>query len=471
MSDKKKDKNPTELKDIKENSFGFNISDHLERIEKILSLLQEDLDMDTNPMSEILEKIMSPNILKNLPLADIVLSPEDLDDIDDIKGKVTITKGIKHGKEPIKIKKKIINFKDGDKAKIKKIKQKTKDIITSMLNSNIRIASNNNIKEYINSIKLAYKNINQIIYYGDDEKIASRALYYLNPSKFSSLIDKNALGLISGAISDISLCPPQESYQSIADRVKTAYHSLLNDKNMVKNAYFITKEEGVPKTGFNMCPKYKTVKGFSIPVPFDFCQRDCIEGKPENDGSISCKYAYWLENVADSHAKVMEKLDVHRNPANKDMNLRLPDGEKSFAPRGYMKGLEQRIEEANIRGRSWDDLKEASKIESKPSGKMLNYDALMDEVLTNKDIHRTQEGSMENNEKKLEKNRKNLNLSNTENRLYNKKENREPSIKDNIELKISEDRKGSQFDKTKLLDELIEKAYPRKDEIRPSGEK
>jgi len=82
MPYKKKDKKPTELKDIKKDSFGFNISDHLERIEKILSLLQEDLDMDTNPMSEMLEKIMSPDILKNLPLSDIVLSPEDLDDID-----------------------------------------------------------------------------------------------------------------------------------------------------------------------------------------------------------------------------------------------------------------------------------------------------------------------------------------------------------------------------------------------------
>jgi hypothetical protein len=153
------------------------------------------------------------------------------------------------------------------------------------------------------------------------------------------------------------------------------------------------------------------------------------------------------------------------------MNLRLPDGQKSFAPRGYMKGIEQRIEEAGIRGRSWDDLKSASKIKSKASGKMLNYEALMDEILTDKDIHRTQEGSMENNEKKLENSRKNLNLNNTENRLYNKKEKSEPSIKDNIEFKISETRKENSFDKTKLLDELIEKAYPRKEETRPSGEK
>lgn len=473
MPYKKKDKKPTELKDIKKDSFGFNISNHLERIEKILSLLQEDLDMDTNPMSEMLEKIMSPDILKNLPLSDIVLSPEDLDDIDDVKCKITIMKGKQHGNEPMKIKKKVIQFGDNDKEKIKKVHKKSKDIIEAMLNSNVRTASNNDIKEYINSLKLAYKNVNKIVSHGDDERLVVQSLYYLNPSKFASMIDKNTLDIISGAISDISLCPPytKENYQSIADRIKISYHSLLSDKNMVKSAYYITKKEGVPETGFNMCPKYKTVKGSKIPVPFDFCQRDCIEGKPEDDGSVSCKYAYWLEHVADSHAKVMEKLDVHRNPANKDMNLRLPDGQKSFAPRGYMKGIEQRIEEAGIRGRSWDDLKSASKIKSKASGKMLNYEALMDEILTDKDIHRTQEGSMENNEKKLENSRKNLNLNNTENRLYNKKEKSEPSIKDNIEFKISETRKENSFDKTKLLDELIEKAYPRKEETRPSGEK
>lgn len=471
MSDKKKDKKPTELKDIKDKPFGFNIADHLERIEKILSLLQEDLDMDTNPMSEMLEKIMSPDILKNLPLSDIVLSPEDLDDMDDVRGKITIMKGKQHGDEPMKVKKKVIKFGDGDK--IKKIHKKSKDIVESMLHSNIRTASTNDIKEYINSLKLAFKDINKIISHGDDERLVAQSLYHLNPSKFASVINDDILNIISGTISDISLCPPytKENYQSIADRIKVAYHSLLDNKNMVKSAYYITKKEGVPETGFNMCPKYKTVKGSYIPVPFDFCQRDCIEGKCEDNGSVSCKYAYWLENVADSHAKVMEKLDVHRNPANKDMNLRLPDGQKSFAPRGYMKGIEQRMEEANIRGRSWDDLKSASKIESKPSGKMLNYEALMDEILTDKDIHRTQEGSMESNEKKLEKGRKNLNLENTENRLYNKKEKSEPSIKDNIEFKISENRKGNEFDKTKLLDELIEKAYPRKEETRPSGEK
>ena len=272
-------------------------------------------------------------------------------------------------------------------------------------------------------------------------------------------------------INDISLCPDYkyETYKDLANRVKVAYQQLLNNQDMVKTAYYEVKEENSPSKGFNICPKYKTVKGAGIPVAMDFCQRECIEGKPEDNGEVSCKYAYWLEHVADSHAKVMEKLDVHRNPDNENTYLRLPDGQRAFPDRGYMKSLEKRLEEADIRGREWDKIDKASKVDSESPGKILNYESLMDEVLTDKDIHRNQSGYDKNTEIKLRKNNKEKkNIKTTEQRLYNKKpEKRKEKEEGNVEVKLLDSRDSFEFDHSKLMDELLEKVYPRKDEKRP----
>ena len=452
--------------------FGFSISDHLDRIQSLLDLLQQDIDVDKGlspkPLMNMIEKMMAPGFLKSFPLSDVILSPLDEEDLGKIRGKITMMTGKQIGDEPMKIRKKTVDIEDEDTDTVKKIKLRASQVVNDMRKSNHKFASISDLNEYVNSLKLAYRYLNKLSYNPNQDYLIIKSLHYMNPSKFAGKIDSDTNYIINGVISDISLIPPQdqEAYQLLADRVKVAYHNLLEKQSMTKQAYFRTKEEGSISQGFNLCPKYKTVKGEKIPVAWDFCQRDCIEGRVETNGDVHCKYAYWLENIADSHAKVMEKLDVHRNPNNDDVKLNLPDGKKAFAPRGYLKGTEQRIEEAKIRGRSWDDLKKSKKITSGASGKMLNLESLMDEILTDKDIHRDQSDSDKSYEQKL-RTVDNLVEKSTEQRLYNTKEEKNKKEEGNIEARISDNRKGTELDYTKLMDELIEQAYPRKEAERP----
>lgn len=475
----------TEESDTDESSFGFNISDQIDRIIHMLELLKNDAGMgkETGGLQDLVGGMLSPHILENMPLSDVVLNPEDNDSLGKMRGKITMMTGKKSGDEPMHIKKKTINIGDenddaegpccdlGDEEEdLHKIHDKSEAIVSSMMQANRKFAALSNCDDYAASLRESYKYAAQLAKGAETEENIANVLYFANPAKYANSLDRETLYVISGVISDIALCPPYspEFYATIAERIKVAYHNLLGS-SMVKQAYFMTQEEPTYNKGFNICPKFKTVKGAGIPVTWAFCQQDCIEGKPEEDGKVSCKYAYWLEHVADSHAKAMEKLDVHVNPDNEDMNLRLPDGQRSFAQRGYMKGLEQRLEEADVRGREWDDKKKATKVDSGASGKMLNYEALMDEILTAECIHRDDSGNELTTEQKLRKDTKESKESKTtEQRLYNKNEKEKKAESKNFESKLA-DKFGTleSFDHNKLMDELLENAYPRKDAKRP----
>ncbi len=495
----KDDKNIKDIQDIKElkdinNSFGFNIADHLDKIGNLLDLLQQDIfEMPSDkeksfPLFEMIEKMLSPHIIDNLPLADVALTPKDIDDLDNIHGKIIMMHGEKHDDEPMKIHKKVIKLIpkknleeqencDSDKCLekekkiISNISKKVRNIISDMSKFNHKFAGINNINQYTNSLKLAHQCLHKIAYNTQSDNLLAQSLYYLNPSKFSSNIRPDILHIIDGVISDLSLSPNYnyETYKNLASRVKFAYQLLLNDNLMTKVAYYEVKEENSPSKGFNICPKYKTVKGVGIPVSMDFCQRECIEGKVEDNGEVSCKYAYWLEHIADSHAKVMEKLDVHRNPDNENTYLRLPDGERSFLDRGYIKSLEKRLEESGIRGRKWDNMEKSKKVNPGSPIKMFNYEALIDEILNKNDIHRDNSGYDKNTEKKLTDIHNNdHNIKTIEQRLYNKKIDKDKSKEEgNTESKLSELKNKIKLDYSKLMDELLEDFYPRKDEKRP----
>lgn len=480
-----------EKKPEDENHFGFNIADHLDRINELLGLLQGDIenqkenDTENNhkvlPLMDMIHQMMAPGLISGLPLADVSLDENDIEDLNDVRGKITIMTGHQTDDEPMHIEKKTIKLvpKDNEckdscdihreKEIVSKISTKIRKIVSGMQKSNNKFASFNHIDDYINSLKLAHR---VLVSSNIDNQIIEKTLYYINPSNFAKNIDKNTMYIISSIINDISLCPNynKQIYQSLAERIKVAYHNLLNGTSMVKQAYYETREENSIIRGFNICPKYKTVKGAGIPVSLDFCQRECIDGKPEDNNKVSCKYAYWLDNIADSHAKVMEKLDVHRNPVNDDMNLRLPDGKRAFPDRGYMKSNELRLEESGTRGREWDSKGKSKKVKSEAYGKMLNYESLMDEILTAENIYRDDSGNNKSTEKKLRDiHGEKTDLKNIEYRLYNKVKDPEKD-ENNTEFKLSDTREKFNFDQTKLLDELIEKAYPRKDEKRPRGE-
>lgn len=504
LAEDKKDKEETETKED-DKDFGFGIADHLEKIDDLLALLQEDINSAPKPklnhksLSHMLSKMLSPGLMGNLPFADISLLPKDMEDLDDARGQITVMTGHQENGGPMEVKKKVIKLQPKDKnddeniedndaeedtcdtcgtcdlAKaasiVKNIARKARFAMDSMVKANVKIASKN-VNSYVRSLKEAYKYAKDIANNGENEQYVFAMLSKLNPARYSGQIDNDTLYIISNVINDLSLCPDysSESYNLIADRIKIAYLNLLDDDSMVKSAYYEVKEENSPSKGFNMCPKNKTVKGEYLPVAMDFCQRECIEGKPENNGEVSCKYSYWLENVADNHTKAMNKLDIQRSAVNDDMQLRLPDGQRSFPDRGYMRNTEKRMEDAKIRGREWDSIKKSQKVDSKSPGKILNYESLMDEVLDAKDIHRVgpTDDDENNTEKKLRANATNETVNkSTEQRLYNKGAEEKGKKYGNVEFNLLDQRDKHKLDPTKLMDELLEQKYPRTEEKRP----
>jgi hypothetical protein len=468
-------------------TFGFNIADHLKKIQNILSLLVTDLtsshEEENSGVMSLMKKMMNSNILDSLPLSGVALAPEHKGKLDGIRGKITMMTGKKEGDNPMHVDKKVINLGNkphhalpegcnGCEEDLEDVSHDVGETIAAMSQIQKRFASIDS-DTYIYNTKEAFDLLVKCADNPDhvNELVVSEVIRYLNPEKYATTLDKNTKKVISGLISDLTCySETAEFFENLSERVKYAYHSLLPQKTMLKKAFYETRGDGGLNRGYNMCPKYKTFNRTDIPVSWTFCGRDCIEGKAETDGSVLCRYAYWLENVADSHAKVMGKLDVQKNPNNEDMNLRLPDGKRAWAPRGYMKGTELRMEEADIRGREWDDLKTSKKTTSGAPGKMLNYESLLDEVLTDKDIHRHETGYDKNTEAKLKEiNKKDEVDSNTEARLYNKKD-KGKEVDANVEKRLLGFRKSFEFDKDKLMDELLEKAYPRTDAIRPTEE-
>jgi hypothetical protein len=484
--DEGRDEEPEGLEES-EDAFGFNIADHLKKIQDILSLLITDLtsshEEGNSGVMSLMNKMMNSNILDSLPLSGVALSPEHKGKLDGIRGKITMMTGKKEGDSPMHVDEKVINL--GDKPHhslpegcnsceedLEDVSHDVGETIAAMSQIQKRFASANsdtyiyNTKEAFDLLVKCADNPSHV-----NELVVSEVIRYLNPEKYATTLDKKTKKVISGLISDLTCySETAEFFENLSERLKYAYHSLLPQKTMLKKAFYETRGDGGLNLGYNMCPKYKTFNRTDIPVSWTFCGRDCIEGKTETDGSVLCRYAYWLENVADSHAKVMNKLDVQKNPNNEDMNLRLPDGKRAWAPRGYMKGTELRMEEADIRGREWDNLKTSKKTTSGAPGKMLNYESLLDEVLTSKDIHRHETGYDQNTEAKLKEiNKKDEVDSNTEARLYNKKD-KGKEVDANVEKRLLEFRESFKFDTDKLMDELLEQAYPRKDSIRPTGE-
>lgn len=59
--------------------------------------------------------------------------------------------------------------------------------------------------------------------------------------------------------------------------------------------------------------------------------------------NLPYNYQYWLKKVGDTHHKVMARLEEQKNPINKIMALRIPDGERSNPIREEVAGIETRM--------------------------------------------------------------------------------------------------------------------------------
>ena len=462
-----------------EDDFEFDIEDHLNRIMSLFGLGKRDGFPDG--ISGLLSKMLSPHIMSSLPFSDVTLDDEDLDSADKAHGKMVIMHGKKSGDEPMKVKviKKNISpiDLDEDEESIKKISRKVSDRLSAIreFSKNVRTASvdvNSVITdrlEYINLLKDGFDIAHRFAdARGDvDSVMVSDLIACINPGEYRKSIPSSVRKIVSEVISDLAMYSETEGFfRSAAERIKLAYRGIVDGKEgMSRIAYYeVRNAPSEEAEGYNPCPKFKS-SGVEVPVEWNFCRDYCVEGKQQEDGSVECKFSSWLEKVADSHEKAMNRLNEQKNPVNEHMRLRIPDGQKENPKREIDTHIEVKFEKEGKHGRKWDDAKPKDGL----AGRHMNVEALIDEMLDGSGPRRTDSGNESSTEKKLrESSSSDLKDSTMETKLEDKHDDAAYSNgRSNEETLIAEVRPKRNFDTDKLLDELIQDAFPRDHEKRP----
>lgn len=451
----------------------FNIGDHLSRIMKML----QSGSFGSPFLVKMVKKMLEPHLMGHMPLGDVTLDDDDVDKLGKFRGKIVIMTG-----SPEKMEKKVIKIasKEEDEfgtivekvlAKISDIHEAAQDLRTE----NVKVASKEPV-EYQRSLRQAYSIAQTCRDMGPLREDVAKILDFIDPTKYADSINPDTLKIASDVISDISwYTEAPEFWDSISERIKIAYRS-MSDKGMVKNAYFMTSPSAVSETGTNICPRFKTQKqrDLEVPVEWSYCREQCIEGKSEDDGSVTCKYAAWLDKVADSHDKVMETLDVYRNPANDDMKMRIPDGKRSNPTRPVLKSLEQRLAEADLRtGKPWSE-----NGEDKNGRKLKNVtvEDLIGEILdSGSSGQRSDAGHQETTETKLRDASGDAGKADISERRLDQRRNQYKSSSAKGEQQITEARLDDirdlfEMPTDKLFDEMLERVNPRTDSEKPTEE-
>ncbi len=180
----------------------------------------------------------------------------------------------------------------------------------------------------------------------------------------SDTLDTNELKNLVKAREAV-LSGTEESLDAAAYRVKSAYVSVTPPEN-IRTAYTtLATQDG---EGYLLCPKAKKIFGYAIPMEVSKCRDNCIDSRTSPEGKVSCAYAGWLRNVADSHQNAVEaRLEVHRHPDNEANLLTLREGERSKPLTKDERPWEQRLDEdAKNRNKKEDaDGKKNDSIETK----------------------------------------------------------------------------------------------------------
>lgn len=453
----------------------FNIGDHLGRIVKML----EGGDFASPFLSKMVKRMLEPHLMGHMPLGDVTLGDDDVEDLGNFRGKTVITMG-----SPGKMEKKVVKIASSSVDELghvtERVLAKVADIFEAareMKKSNVRVASSEPV-EYERNVRKAFTIAQTCRDKGVLPEDVSKILDLIDPTRYANRIDNKALRIASDVISDISWYTESPAFwDSISERLKVAYRVLCDGgEGMVRSAYVMTMPSAVgeKKTGTNVCPRFKTQKqrDLEVPVDWSYCREQCIEGKSEDDGSVSCKYAAWLENVADSHDKVMETLDVYRNPANDDMKMRIPDGKRSNPERPIMKSLERRLSESSKRtGKPWS---EEGKDDTGRSLRNVTVEELLGEVLGDGSSgQRDGKGRQETTETKLRDSSGEARKGDISERRLDERRKRYNSSSAEGEQKITEaklDKVRDQYEvpTNKLFDELLERVSPRTDSEKPA---
>lgn len=445
----------------------FDVSDHLDRITKLLELLLSD----GGSGGGLLGRMLDPGLIGAMPFGDMVVGDDTAEGLDGIRGKVTMMTGEQHGDEPMEIEKKEIDLGDEDVECCEEGAKEAREAIADIHRiGNFRYASKSESDpDFRRNLRRAHEMALSIREASDiTPAVVAAIARRVNPVRFAAKLDRPTRQIISGVISDLSAYVESPAYfRSIAGRIKVAYQGLGEGDGMRRQAYTITREESAGQAGYNICPKFNSLRGpdAKVPIAWADCRDQCIEGKQEDDGSVSCKFANWLENVADSHVRAMGRLDEHKNPANKDMELRLADGEREHPRKRVLRSIEQRLSEDFARGRSWDGIKRAQSIDSGVSGRMMNTEALLEEVLKGGDVKRDDSGNFETMEAKLRAatgDRGGTDMI-AEEKLNKKRDDSAHGEGATTEARMEDIHDEMSLKEVRLLDELIEQKYPRTD--------
>lgn len=446
----------------------FNIGDHLSRLMKML----ESGSFGSGFLTKMVKRMLEPHVMGHMPLGDAVLDDGDVDELGKFRGKIIIMTG-----GPEKSEKRVIKIASDATADLSAVTERVLAKIADMhlAAEDMKKFSSKSPIEYARNVRKAFAIAQTCRDRGVLPEDVAKILDLIDPTRYAAAMDKQVLRTASDVISDISWYTDAPGFwDSVAERLKTAYRRLADEeRGMIRSAYFMTQGPSVPSQGTNNCPRFKTQKArdLEVPVEWTYCREQCIEGKPEDDGSVTCKYAVWLDKVADSHDKVMETLDVYRNPANDDMKMRIPDNKRSNPERPVLKSLEKRLQESSARtGTPWN---EDGKDGEGRQLRNVTVETLMGEILDGKSGERTGEGHRETTETKLrdasgEAQKGNISERRLDSRRKQYKSSSAEGEERITEAKLDDLRDLYEMPTDKLFDELLERVSPRTDSKKPA---
>jgi hypothetical protein len=152
----------------------------------------------------------------------------------------------------------------------------------------------------------------------------------------SSLEMKKIANIAKGQILSANIEEAKET-------IKLAFDAITPTKS-TRLAYTSLSTQG--NEPFLLCPKGKVELGHAVPMEVSKCRENCIDSRVAKDGSVTCAYQDWLRVTADTHAKMENRLNVHRHPDNAKNLLNLSDGNRENEITEGEIGYEARFEAA-----------------------------------------------------------------------------------------------------------------------------